>query len=199
MQPSYGMGNLVGSLWDMHEPDAHFDGYRLALYHSAHGLLITEDVAWFLVRRVTFIPETDVTQLANASPIPASAMLFHVSGHEIWSPFQISDTLSDVSRIGGDSLRLPPDPASQVALADYADRWADVLEAQQWLTQSVKYPADLATQIQIRQQWEPDASTLKHWLMAERECEAADGCLIASASTCAHGYQSWAKELGYIG
>ena len=88
MQPSYGMGDLVGTLWEMHETDAHFNGYRLALYHPEHGLLITEDMDWFLVRRVAFIPASDIARLAAASPLPASEMLFHVSGDEIWTPFQ---------------------------------------------------------------------------------------------------------------
>lgn len=195
MQPSYGMGELVETLWEMHEPDAHFNGYRLALYHPDHGLLITEDVEWFVVRRVAFIPQTDVTQLASTVPLPSSEMLFHISGHEIWTPFQMSHSLPDT---GSGSFLPPPDSVSQANLADYADRWAAMLDAQQWSTQAVKYPSALATTIQTNQHWQPDAATLQHWLMASSQCEAGDGCLIASSSACTHGYQSWAKELGYI-
>lgn len=195
MQPSYGMGELVENLWEMHEPDAHCNGYRLALYHPEHGLLITEDVEWFVVRRVAFIPQTDVTQLASTVPLPSREMLFHVSGHEIWTPFQISDTLPEA---GSGSFLPPPDPVSQANLADYADRWAAMLQAQGWTRQAITYPSAQAAAIQTCQQWQPDAATLQHWLMASRQCEAVDGCLIASSSACAHGYQSWAKELGYI-
>lgn len=195
MQPSYGMGELVESLWETHEPDAHFNGYRLALYHPEHGLLITEDVEWFVVRRVALIPITDKAELAKAALFPSLEMLFHISGQEIWTPFQISHSLPGTS---SGSFLPPPEPVSQSALADYADRWAAMLDAHQWLTQAVKYPSSLATTIQTRQQWQPEATTLQRWLMASSQCEAVDGCLIASSSACAHGYQSWAKELGYI-
>jgi hypothetical protein len=194
MQPSYGIGELVENLWEMHEPDAHSNGYRLALHHPEHGLLITEDVEWFMVRRVALIPITDKAELAKTALFPSLEILFHISGHEIWTPFQISYSLPGTS--SGSFLSLP-DPVSQPALADYADRWAERLHAQQWITQAMQYPSSLAAMIQTNQRWEPDATTLQHWLMAENTCEAVDGCLIASSSACAHGYHSWAKELGY--
>ncbi len=195
MQPSYGMGELVESLWEKHEPDAHFNGYRLALFHPAHGLLITEDIEWFVVRRVALIPVTDRAELSKSDSLPSTEILFHISGHEIWTPFQMSHTLPNTD---DDSIHSPTGAISQAALADYADRWAEALSSQQWATQAVQYSSDLASKVQTRQQWQPDGGTLKQWLEAISHCEAVDGCLIASASACAHGYESWAKELGYI-
>lgn len=196
MQPSYGMGELVETLWEAHEPDAHGNGYRLALYHPEYGLLIMEDVEWFVVRRVAFLPAATIAAFTTPSPHPSSEMLFHISGHEIWTPFQISHSLPGPVC---DGLTLPPDPASQVSLANYADQWAQAIHAQQWTSKAIRYPSDLAAMIQTRQHWQPDATTLQQWLTTENTCEARDGCLIASSSSaCAHGYRSWAKELGYI-
>lgn len=179
------MGNLVQELWDRFDADGHFNGYRLALHHPKHGLLITEDIEWFVVRRVAFIPETDLEQLAAGSPLPSREMLFHISEHDIWYPFQISDHLPLA------------DPSSQVALVERADQWAATVAAQNWLNQASKYPSDLAATIKTHPQWQPDGAIVDRWLVTDPNMEAFDGCKIAHSSTCEHGFQSWAKEMGY--
>ena len=123
--------------------------------------------------------------------------MFHVSGQAIWTPFRISDTLTDEERHRA-GLPLLPDTSSQAALTDYVDRWSEVLREQEWLTTAVQVPSESFTQLQTVQQWQPEAGTLRDWLLASKWCEAADGCLITVSAACEHGYQSWAKELGYL-
>lgn len=198
MQPSNDMGTLVRNLWDHYGEDGHFNGYRLALHHPNHGILITQDIEFFMVRHVVLVPEADLERLAaGASPLPSVEMLFHINEHEIWHPFQISSSLSNVDPLTSPVPALPSDLTSQEALAEFSDQWAAMLQTQQWMTQASKVPSALAAEIPTHQQWQPDGATVDQWLATDPNMEAFDGCKIVHSSVCEHGFQSWAKEMGY--
>lgn len=175
------MGKLVQKLWNHHGEDGHFNGYRLVLNHPDLGLLITEDVEWFVIRRVAFIPEADLSQLAAGEPHPSIEILFHIDQHENWYPIQISDTLPNAST---HVLPLPPAAIDQSALAEFADQWAAMLTEQQWLTEASKVSSEHAAAIPTQHNWQPNGDTLQQWLQAISEVEAADVSLALLCEAC---------------
>lgn len=181
MQPSRAMGKLVQKLWNHHGEDGHFNGYRLVLNHPDLGLLITEDVEWFVIRRVAFIPEADLSQLAAGEPHPSIEILFHIDQHEISYPIQLSDTLPDAA---GHIPVLPPDPTQQSALAEFADQWAAMLADQQWIAKASKIPSEQVASIPTQHNWQPGGDSLQQWLQTISEVETADISLALLCDAC---------------
>ena len=184
MQSSYTMGELVQSLWDRHSEEAHPTGWRLTLHHPEHGLLITEDIDWFLVRRVTFIPETDRSVLPSAAPQPALEMLFHIHGDNTWTPIALSHTVPETVRTNAPEWLPSTDTADQTQLAIMADRWAAQLEAQQWQTKAHKIPSGQAKPLPTTHAWQPDGITIREWVQTIAETETIDDRLAALCGAC---------------
>lgn len=182
MQPSHTMGDLVSALWNHFEPDGHFNGYRLALHHPDLGLLLTEDVEWFVIRRVAFIPATtDINQLESGQSLPSIEALFHIDQHENWYPIQLSNTLPNALPL---VPAMPPDPTNQAALANFADEWAVMLTDQQWLTGARKVPSDLVTTLSTLKNWQLSEGTLQQWLQTVSKIETADVSLALLCDAC---------------
>lgn len=180
MQPSYAMGELVQNLWNRYGEEAHPAGWRLILHHPQHGLLITEDIDWFLVRRVAFLPNVDPFALADSSPQPCLEMLFHIDGDNVWTPIALSQ-MEDTSVPEWLSIS---NPADQAQLAMVADRWAIILDAQNWLVQAQKVPSSQAPFRITTSAWQPDGAMIGQWLHAIAETETVDYALAALCDAC---------------
>lgn len=174
------MGDLVQSLWECYGEEGHADGFRLTLQHPEHGLLITEDVDWFLLRRVAFIPDAT----AASPPQPALQMLFHVDGNNVWTPIALSHTLPEDEDMGATAWLTLANPADQTELAMMADRWAVRLDVQHWQTQAHKIPSDQIAPLTTMHAWQPDGTTIRQWLRAIAETESVDHGLAALCDAC---------------
>ncbi len=116
--------------------------------------------------------------------------------YTLWVPIEITQV------IGGHRIYAQPvpddqgiiltDPDRQESLADFAETWAENIELQGWLDNSIKWAPCQNMQIQM-----PQLDTLIAWV-EEGGSEATDGCWVETDGVCPHGCESWLLKLNLI-
>ena len=146
---------------------------------------------------------------------PNPAIVFFTGAGD-WAPIEVVQVLGGrrvYARLTEDGKDVVvANPALQADLAEFADMWANNIEAQGWLEHSQRY--------QPRKLQAPDLETLIEWMVDDGGCEATDTCTCDGRSPkersdwraqrrcrrllgragwiCPHGCQSWFLVMGLI-
>ena len=141
----------------------------------------------------------------NGDLVPDPSITFFVTGTGAWAPIGVEQAIGSrrsYVRMTDDATGIAADDADgQADLAEFAEIWAQNIEAQGWLEHATvkRAPASLARLRPEPTTEQPDMDTLMEWAIFDGDCEATDGCCpIEPDGVCPHGHPSWLLRLGMI-
>ena len=143
----------------------------------------------------------------NGDLVPDPSITFFVTGTGEWAPIGVEQAIGgrrSYVRMTDDATGIASyDADGQADLAEFAEIWAQNIEAQGWLEHATctrssgQSPAPTLWPEPTTER--PDMDTLMEWAIFDGDCEATDGCCpIEPDGVCPHGHPSWLLRLGMI-